>query len=81
MYTERKVMDAQRMGMMFCIPKTPTPTVPDDYRFLTLLNADVKLMARIIANRLVQWLPTILYPSQPCGIRVKTILDAWTPYM
>jgi hypothetical protein len=61
---------------MVRIPKTRTPTVLDDYRFLTFLNDDIKLMARIMANRLVQWLSNLPLPSQHCGIRGKTILDA-----
>jgi hypothetical protein len=76
MYTEGKVLDTQRLGMMICIPKTPTPIVADDYRFLTLLNSDVKLMARIMADRMAQWLPTILHHSQHCGLQGKTMLDA-----
>jgi hypothetical protein len=36
-----------------CMPeKIPRTTQPDDYRPLTLLIADFKLLARIIANRI-----------------------------
>jgi hypothetical protein len=33
-------------------------------------------MARIIANRLNPWLPSILHKSQYCGVRGHTIFDA-----
>jgi hypothetical protein len=41
-----------------------------------LLNADIKVMARIIANRLGLWLPSIIHTSQHCGVRGHTIFDA-----
>jgi hypothetical protein len=43
---------------------------------LTLLNADLQVMARIIVNSLDQWLPSIIHTSQHCGIRGHTIFDA-----
>jgi hypothetical protein len=74
MYMEG-VIATQKIGTMVCIPKKQAPSVPEDYRFLTMLNADVKLLARIIAHRLNIWLPDILHPSQHCGISSTTILD------
>jgi hypothetical protein len=76
MYTEGVTSRDQKLGLMVCVPKTQAPAVPADYRFLTMLNADVKLLARIIASRLEVWLPDILHPSQYCGVRDRTILDA-----
>ena len=75
MYTEGKTMPQQKQGILVCIPKKPTPTRPEEYRALTLLNSDLKLMARIIASRLHPWLPELLHPSQHCGVQGKTILD------
>jgi hypothetical protein len=69
MHTEAVVLNALKLGMMICIPKIIHPTEPGDYRILTLLNANLKMMARIIANRLDHWLPSIIHTSQQCGIR------------
>jgi len=75
MYVEGKIADKQKHGMIVCIPKKPKLTHPEDYRPLTLLNADYKMMSRILAYRLSPWLTT-LHPSQHCGIRGHTVFEA-----
>ena len=52
MYTEGKITDKQTHGLIVCVTKKPKPTRPEDYRPLTLLNSDIKLLTRIIANRI-----------------------------
>jgi len=63
---------------MVCVPKRTNPCAMPDYRPITLLNADYKLLTRIIAHRLQQWLTKALHPSQYCGMRGRTMLDALT---
>jgi hypothetical protein len=63
-------------GVIVCIPKTPHPLTPNEYRTLTLLNTDYKLLARLISNRLRPWLSHILTASQYCGRQGNTIFDA-----
>jgi hypothetical protein len=76
MHTTSEITKTQTHGMLVCIPKKQVPIRPEDYRILTLLNADIKLLARIISNRLDQWLPSVIHQDQHCGIRGRTILDA-----
>jgi hypothetical protein len=45
MYVDGMITEAQKRGMLVCIPKTQHPQSPEDYRPLTLLNADYKLLA------------------------------------
>jgi hypothetical protein len=52
----------QKQGV--CIPKHTTPKRVADYMPLTLLNADYKIYARILANRLKQTLHDVLNASQ-----------------
>jgi hypothetical protein len=52
MYLEETITETQKRGVILCIPKTPTPTTPNEYRHLTLLNTDYKILARLISNRL-----------------------------
>jgi len=56
--------------------KIPRHTQPEDYRPLTLLKADFKLLARIIANRLRPWINDLLHLSQHCGVQDNNILGA-----
>jgi hypothetical protein len=53
------------------VPKQPT-----DFRPLTLLNAEFKLLSRIIANRLKKWAPDLLHPYQFCGLPDNNIYGA-----
>ena len=49
MYMNWSVTDAHRSGTILCLPKKPGPGGPEDYGPLTLLNADYKLLTRIVA--------------------------------
>jgi hypothetical protein len=61
---------------MVCVPKQLRSTRSKEFRHLTLLYADVKLLTRILAKRLSPWLHSILHPSQHCGINERTIYEA-----
>jgi len=49
---ERKISAQQKHGVIVCLPKSSDPTTPADFRPITLLNTDCKIMARIIAYQL-----------------------------
>jgi hypothetical protein len=46
------ITNNQNQGVMVCVPKTLRPTKPGEYRHLTLLNTDVKLLTRTLAKRI-----------------------------
>jgi hypothetical protein len=75
MQSNGTIMEQQNHVILVCLPKTPTPSRPKDYRPLTLLNADFKLMPQIIGNRLRPWLIDLLQPSQHCGVQGNTVLE------
>jgi hypothetical protein len=58
------------------LPKKTTPKFVEDYRPLTLLNTDYKILARIIANRLRPCIANILHPNQYCGLQGHSAFDA-----
>jgi hypothetical protein len=64
MYSTGIIRDQQKHGIVVCIPKTTTPKTPADYRPITLLNTDYKILARTVANRLRPILAELLHPSQ-----------------
>jgi hypothetical protein len=76
MYREGQITERQKYGIIVCIPKQARPMRPEDYRPLTLLNADYNLLTRIIANRLRPWLTELLHPAQHCGLLGTTVFEA-----
>lgn len=40
------------------------PTVPQSYRPISLLNTDIKILAKILVNRLKYLMPHIIHPDQ-----------------
>ena len=76
MYNSASLPALQTRGVVVCVPKIPQLAIPTNYRFLTLLNADHKLFARILAARLKPWLSSLLHPSQYGGTGDTNILDA-----
>jgi hypothetical protein len=59
-----------------CTPKKPHPVRIKDYRPLTLLKADYKILARIIGNRLKPILQDLIHPRQHCGIQGTSVFEA-----
>jgi len=75
MFMERKVSAQQKHGVIVCLPKSSEPTTPADFRPITLLNTDYKIMARIITDRLRPMMEELLHPRQYCGIPGMTIFE------
>jgi len=75
-YIYGQISDNQKHRMIVCVPKKPRSMWPEDFRHLTLLNADLKLLSRILAIRIRTWLSTLLHPRENCGIHDHNIFDA-----
>jgi hypothetical protein len=58
------------------LPKTEILTTPADYKPITLLNPDYKIVARIIVNRLRPTFSDMLQTSQYFGVPGNMIFDA-----
>jgi hypothetical protein len=76
MYMDRTILESQKHGIIACVPKTHTPTGPQDYRPLTLMNSNFNLLSTITANRLRPWLKDLLHPSHYCEVNGKNLLGA-----
>jgi len=76
MYLNKAITPQQKQGVIICLPKHDRAQKPTDYRPITLLNDDYKLLARILAHRLRPLLADILWKTPFCGVPGNTILDA-----
>jgi hypothetical protein len=76
MHAKGGVDQKQKHGIVVCLPKTPQPMKPEDYRALTLLNTGLKRLARVLAKRLETCLPNTIHSGQYCGVMGRSILDA-----
>lgn len=61
------------------IPKKDSPKIVNDYRPISLLNSALKLLAKLIANRLQQVILKVVHANQYGFIKGGTIQDclAW----
>lgn len=76
LYLDGRIMEQKKHGILLCLLKTDSPTTPADYRPITLLNTDYKILVCIIANRLRPTLADVLHPSQYSGVLGSTIFNA-----
>ena len=47
-----------------------------NFRPLTMLNTDLKILAKILANRLQTVLPSLICPEETCAVKGRTIQDS-----
>jgi len=73
LYTDEPISDYQKFGIIVCIPKQPHTAHVEQYRPLTILNTDFKLVTRIVANRLRPWMQDLLQSSQHCDLMGNSV--------
>jgi len=61
------------------IPKNESPLTVNDYRPISLLNSSIKLLTKLLANRLQQRIKDLVHQNQYGFIKTRTIQDclAW----
>jgi len=52
MFLDKHISQRQKHGILVCLPKSTSPRTPEDYRPISLLTTEYKLLARILARRL-----------------------------
>ena len=75
-FWDGKITSKQKHRITICLPKPWGNPTPADYRPITLLNLDYKILARMVARRLRPIVEDQLTYMQYCGIPGNTILDA-----
>jgi DNA-binding response OmpR family regulator len=75
-FWEGKITKNQKHGMIICLPKVRDGNTTQEYRPITLLNTDYKILARMIVRRQRPLLDDHLTSIQYCGVPGNSILDA-----
>lgn len=57
------------------IPKIKCPLHPSNYRPISLCNVIYKIVAKVLNNRLVGALPSLVFENQTVFIKDRSILD------
>ncbi|GJV55467.1 RNA-directed DNA polymerase, eukaryota [Tanacetum coccineum] len=57
------------------IPKVDNPLVVSDFRPISLIGAQYKILAKILANRLSRVIDSVISPEQTTFIKARQILD------
>ena len=76
MFVGEAISESQKHGIFLCVPKKRQPNWPEDYKALTLLNAEFKILSRILANTLKKCTKDLLHSSQHRGIVDNNIFGA-----
>jgi hypothetical protein len=66
-------------SLITLVPKTETPQTVGDFRPISLLNSSMKLLTKLLANRLQRVITSIVHKNQYGFIKSRTIQDylAW----
>ena len=72
---ERGESPSQKMGYIKLVPKKGEKFFLDNWRGITLLNLDHKILTKIMATRLQKLFPDIIHEDQVCTVPGRNIFD------
>ena len=77
MYELGNMSDSQKMSYITLLCKDEKhPEQPKNYRPISLLNVDYKILTKVLCNRLRPILETIVHPDQTCAVPGRSIIDS-----
>jgi hypothetical protein len=71
-----ELSETQKQGIIILIPKALHPSSTKDFRPITLLTTDYKILTKVLANRLKMYLAKLVNIAQKGSVPGRTILDA-----
>ena len=74
-FLRRELPPSHTLAIIKLIPKTGSPKLINNWRPISLLNTDYKILANIIANRLKPILSSYISPSQHCALSNRHLHD------
>jgi hypothetical protein len=78
--TEKQILPSQGSALIRLLPKTKKAVLVKDFRPISLLNTDYKIISSVLANRLQSTLPVVIENNQSGGVpgrRIHTNLFAY----
>uniref|UniRef100_A0A803K7Y7 Reverse transcriptase domain-containing protein n=1 Tax=Xenopus tropicalis TaxID=8364 RepID=A0A803K7Y7_XENTR len=72
-FYDKKLPASWQKGVISMLPKEGDKTDFRNWRPITLLNTDYKILAKVFANRLKEVLGQVIHTNQVCGIPGRTI--------
>ena len=70
---EGSLSSTQRNALITCLPKEGDLTLLKNWRPISLLNTDYKIISKVIAERLYKVLPTLISEDQTCNLQNRKI--------
>jgi len=74
-YVANKLSDTQRTAIITLLYKSGEKEDIRNWRPISLLNVDFKILAKCLANRLKKCIGKLVHPDQTCGIKGRTIFE------
>ena len=72
-YESGKLTLSQRLATIKCLKKKGDITDVKNWRPLSLLNVDYKILAKALSLRLIKFLPSVISEEQTCSVRGRKI--------
>ena len=79
-YSENLNLEGINTSYIILVPKITNPKTVNDYRPISLVNISLKLLAKLLANRLQREIIQLIHKNQYGFIKTRTIQDclAWS---
>ena len=74
-FLRKQLTYSQSLALIKLIPETPKPKSIKDWRPISLLNTDYKILSKIISYRLKPILNSVISPEQQCGLPNRQIYN------
>jgi hypothetical protein len=74
-YNLGELSETQKRGIITLLDKGKDRTLLQNWRPITLLNVDYKILSKVLAERMKQFLPKLINHNQVGYVKVRNIID------
>lgn len=74
-YKTNKIVQEFFTSDLVMVPKVEVPGAVTDFRPISLINVDFKILTKVIANRLSFYLPSVISREQTCAVKNRNISE------